>query len=62
MPTMQRMLMIVAVLSTLVVSVSASQAQSSRQEIGAARQGPVARLIELERRKNEWLRQRFLSR
>jgi len=59
---MQRMLIIVAVLSTLVVGVSASQAQPSRQEIGATRQGPVARLVELERRKNEWLRQRFLGR
>lgn len=56
---MQRMLVIVAVLATLVIGSSASQAQPTRSEIGAGRQGPVAKLIELERRKNEWLRQRF---
>jgi hypothetical protein len=27
-----------------------------------ARKGPIAKLIELERRKNEWLRQQFLGR
>ncbi len=59
---MQRMLIVIAVLSTLVIGTSASQAQNARQEIGAARKGPVAKLIELERRKNEWLRERFLGR
>jgi hypothetical protein len=39
-----------------------SQAQNSQAGIGAARKGPVAKLVELERRKNEWLRQRFLGR
>ncbi len=56
---MQRMLIIVAVLATLVITPSAIQAQSSSAQFGAARKGPVAKLIELERRKNEWLRQRF---
>ncbi len=38
---------------------SAEQARASRSSVEAARKGPVAKLIELERRKNEWLRQRF---
>jgi hypothetical protein len=62
MPTMQRMLIVFTVLSTLVIGASVSQAQTSRQEIGAARKGPVAKLVELERRKNEWLREKFLGR
>lgn len=40
--------------------VSAAQA-SSRGRAVAARRGPIARLIELERRKNEWLRSVFLG-
>lgn len=56
---MQRMLIVIAVLATLVISTSASQAQTSSAQIGAARKGPVAKLVELERRKNEWLRQKF---
>ncbi len=56
---MQRMLVVFAVLATLVIGSSASQAQNARQEIGGARKGPVAKLVELERRKNEWLRQKF---
>ena len=58
-PPMHRMLIVVAMLATIVIGTSASQAQYSSQQIGAARQGPIAKLIELERRKNEWLRQRF---
>lgn len=58
-PPMHRMLIVVAVLATIVIGTSASQAQYSSQQIGATRQGPIAKLIELERRKNEWLRQRF---
>jgi len=34
------------------------KAQNTSTQIGA-RKGPVAKLVELERRKNEWLRQRF---
>ena len=56
---MQRMLIVIAVLATLVIGTSASQAQTSSAQIGAARKGPVAKLVELERRKNEWLRQKF---
>ncbi len=55
---MQRMLIVIAVLATLVIGTSASQAQNSSAQIGA-RKGPVAKLVELERRKNEWLRQKF---
>ncbi len=55
---MQRMLVIVAVAATLVIGASTSQAQNTSTQIGA-RKGPVAKLVELERRKNEWLRQRF---
>lgn len=61
---MKRVLFVVAVLSSLALAstASAAQARAARQEIGATRNGPVAKLVELERRKNEWLRQRFLGR
>ncbi len=60
---MNRILFVVAVLSSMALAATASAAPS-RTAAGASatRQGPVAKLIELERRKNEWLRQRFLSR
>lgn len=34
----------------------------STRSVQPARRGPVAKLIELERRKNEWLRETFLNR
>jgi hypothetical protein len=37
----------------------APQARAASPNMGATRQGPIAKLIELERRKNEWLRQTF---
>jgi hypothetical protein len=40
-------------------AVEASQNRAARQELQGARKGPVSKLIELERRKNEWLRQQF---
>jgi len=40
-------------------SASAEQMRAARSSAEAARKGPVAKLVELERRKNEWLRQRF---
>jgi len=43
----------------LVGPVDASQTRAARQEVQGARKGPVSKLIELERRKNEWLRQQF---
>ena len=59
---MYRLLLLVAVVTTLFVTSSATANQAARSanpQASAARRGPVPRLIELERRKNEWLRQRF---
>jgi hypothetical protein len=51
------------VLASIAYTASAFAAPSRGQSgISATRNGPIARLIELERRKNEWLRQRFLGR
>lgn len=57
---MHRFMLLIAIVTSLVVAstASASQARPGRPEV-SGRQGPVAKLIELERRKNEWLRQRF---
>ena len=41
---------------------AARPVQRSSRTVQPQRKGPVAKLIELERRKNEWLRQRFLGR
>jgi hypothetical protein len=53
-------MLLIAIVTSLVVAstASANQARPARQEV-SGRQGPVAKLVELERRKNEWLRQRF---
>ncbi|NBV44188.1 MAG: hypothetical protein EBR86_00740 [Planctomycetia bacterium] len=61
---MRRLTILSAVAAVLIMSVSASAAQfqGARPSVGAQRNGPIAKLIELERRKNEWLRQRFLGR
>jgi len=59
---MRRMVVLMAVVASLVVTGSVNAQQIRGQQIGAQRSGPVAKLIELERRKNEWLRQRFLGR
>ena len=58
---MQRMLFVLTVISTMVIGSTAfaSQARNGEAAVGATRNGPVAKLIELERRKNEWLRQKF---
>lgn len=58
---MRRVVLFVAVVTALMVSGSVNAQQIRGREIGAQRNGPVAKLIELERRKNEWLRQRFLG-
>jgi len=57
---MHRLMLLIAVVASLVVAstASANQARPARPEV-SGRQGPVSKLIELERRKNEWLRQRF---
>jgi len=59
---MHRLMLLVALIASFVVASTASANQSARParpELNAGRQGPVSKLIELERRKNEWLRQRF---
>jgi hypothetical protein len=54
---------VIAVVSTLFIGGAASASQiRNGQQVQAARKGPVAKLIELERRKNEWLREKFLNR
>jgi hypothetical protein len=57
---MHRFMLLIAIVTSLVVAstASANQARTNRQEVNG-RQGPVAKLVELERRKNEWLRQRL---
>ena len=59
---MRRVVVLMAIVATLVVSGVSSAQQIRGQQVGAQRNGPVAKLVELERRKNEWLRQRFLGR
>ena len=58
---MRRAMLVLAVVTSLFVASSASAAQmrSQNPQAAAARKGPIAKLIELERRKNEWLRQQF---
>jgi hypothetical protein len=58
---MIRIAFVVAIVSSmfLVGTASAAQNRASRQAAQANRQGPVKKLIELEKRKNEWLRQQF---
>lgn len=40
---------------------AARPAQRTTRSVQQTRRGPVAKLIELERRKNEWLRETFLN-
>ena len=58
---MIRLAFLAAIVSSMFIvgAVEASQNRAARQELQGARKGPVSKLIELERRKNEWLRQRF---
>lgn len=57
---MRRLMLLVAIITSLVVASTASANQAgSGTQIKSTRNGPIAKLIELERRKNEWLRQRF---
>lgn len=59
---MRRILLVVAVLSSLVIASTATAAQNrTSSQSGASRKGPVAKLVEMEKRKNEWLRQQFLG-
>jgi hypothetical protein len=58
---MVRFAFVVAIVSSmfLVGTAEAAQNGSGRQSVQGTRNGPVKKLIELERRKNEWLRQQF---
>jgi hypothetical protein len=58
---MQRIFFAAAIVAALAISSVATAANSApaRSQVSATRKGPVAKLIELERRKNEWLRQQF---
>jgi hypothetical protein len=60
---MRRIVLVVAVLSSLVIAgtASAEQMRSARTQASATRKGPVAKLVEMEKKKNEWLRQQFLG-
>lgn len=63
---MRRLLLIAALLTTMVITsadtASAAQYTPRGRTVAAQRTGPIARLVELERRKNEWLRRVFLGR
>lgn len=62
---MIRLALLIAIVASMFIAGSASAAQQSRSTRAAAqaqRKGPVAKLVELERRKNEWLRETFLNR
>lgn len=58
---MRHAMFLLAIVTTFVVAstASANQTRTANPEVAAARKGPVAKLVELERRKNEWLRQKF---
>lgn len=58
---MRYAMILLALVTTFFVasSASANQARPANAEASAARKGPIAKLVELERRKNEWLRQKF---
>jgi len=62
-PVMRHLFLLLALVSTLIVAStsSADQVRATRSSVGAQRKGPVAKLVELERRKNEWLRQTFTN-
>jgi len=58
---MRRAMLVLAVVTSFFVAASAraEQMRAPNGQAAATRNGPVAKLIELERRKNEWLRQRL---
>lgn len=58
---MHRKVFIIAVMASLFISAhaSAEQNRTRQSSVENTRKGPVAKLVELERRKNEWLRQRM---
>ena len=57
---MIRFAFVVAIVATMFLTGTAYSAQSNAgSTVQGTRNGPVAKLIELERRKNEWLRHKF---
>lgn len=60
---MRRIILVVAVFSSLIIAstASAEQMRSARSQASGTRKGPVAKLVEMEKKKNEWLRQQFLG-
>ena len=58
---MHRLMILAAIVASLFIAstASANQARPTTAQVKPTRNGPIAKLIELERRKNEWLRQRF---
>jgi len=56
---MQRVVFFIAMVVAMVVGATASASQAATRQASGVRRGPVSKLVELERRKNEWLRQRF---
>ena len=56
---MQRVLFVLAMLVSMTVGAAASASQAVTRQPAGVRRGPIAKLIELERRKNEWLRSLF---
>lgn len=62
---MRRCVLVAALLATIVITsadtASAAQYSPRGRAVAARRMGPIARLIELERRKNEWLRSVFFG-
>lgn len=62
---MRRCVLIAALLATIAITsadtASAAQYSPRGRAVAARRMGPIARLIELERRKNEWLRSVFFG-
>jgi hypothetical protein len=57
---MMRKVFVVAAVAALLLACDSASA-ASRKSGASVRKGPIAKLIELERRKNEWLRRTFLN-
>ncbi|MEI8228460.1 MAG: hypothetical protein WCH77_09400 [Planctomycetota bacterium] len=58
---MIRVAFVMAIVFSMFIAGTAQAAQSrtARQSADSARKGPVKKLIELEKRKNEWLREKM---
>ena len=56
---MQRIVFVLAMIVSMTIGAAASASQVATRQPSGVRRGPVAKLVEMERRKNEWLRQKF---